>query len=315
MKAIYAFLLVLVIIFAGNYWYSQAGLVCALPIEYSIGEFDDRFGIDRDQAVAALTAAEAVWEDSLGRDDIFQYNEEGKGVQVNFIYDERQRQADAASNAKDDLDVRGEANEVLVELHAQLVSEYKAHEQDYETKRSAYEAELAAYNAEVEKYNSQGGAPPDVYEELERQRVDLDVKRGEINALMEKLNELSYRINEIGDKGNELINEYNNRVRQFNDTYVHEHEYTQGDYQGRAINVYTFSNQDELTLVLAHEFGHSLAIDHLEGTSSIMYYLMGGQPLPPTLSEEDIAAFTETCDINTFQKMYRAVYNGLINRG
>lgn len=306
MRAIFLLLLLVVVGF-GSYIYIEPKLpLCRLPVEYSIGTFDERFGISREEASLALTESEAIWESSLGNKNIFSYRDDAK-LKVNFIYDERQQQAESAESAREDISTRGGANEVLVTLHQQLVEEYEAYELDYETKRLAYEKDLSEYNAEVEKYNQNGGAPPNVYEDLEERKKRLDKDGTEVNSLADTLNDLALRINSIGDKGNELISEYNQRVRSFNDTYVHEHEYTQGDYQGRVINVYTFDSKRELTLVLAHELGHALAVGHVENTASVMYYLMGGQPEPAVLSEEDIEAFKVVCEGDIISRLWSAL--------
>lgn len=316
MKWIASVVLIAALLVAGNYWYASMGLVCKLPVSYSIGDIDERFDLSEADVLAAATKAENIWEEALEDKNIFNY-EEGASLQINFIYDERQANADAASQVLEDLDTRGEANEVLVELHGQLLKEYEGYEEEYQTKRQQYEEKLDAYNEKVEKYNSSGGAPPEVYEELEKERKELDDERVEINDLADQLNELSQRINSIGEKGNELIDEYNNRVYQFNDSFVHDHEFTQGDYRSREINIYTFSDERELVLVLAHELGHALSLGHVENEASVMYYLMGEQSTPLTLTEEDRQSFEETCSDSWFGVLLnplKVLYNSLINR-
>jgi hypothetical protein len=287
MRSIYLLFLVLILGALGHYFYRPILPMCSLPVAYTIGYVDDRFGVSEAEAKEALSKAEAVWEDSLGRDDIFLYRENAP-LKINFIYDERQRQAEEINRALDELSVRGDANEVLVELHRRLVSEYQAHEVRYEALRSAYEAKLDAYNREVESYNSNGGAQTDVYDNLERRRHELDREREEVNRLGATMNRLVDQINTVGEKGNELIRDYNERVHRFNHAFGHEHEFTQGDYSTREINVYSFSNERELVLVLAHELGHSLSIAHVENEDSIMYYLMGAQPDPLRIGVGDL---------------------------
>lgn len=48
-------------------------------------------------------------------------------------------------------------------------------------------------------------------------------------------------------------------------------------------------------MVLAHEFGHSMSLDHVDNDESIMYYLMGGQPDSLEPSNEDLASFATIC--------------------
>jgi hypothetical protein len=315
MRALLLFFVGLTVIVLGNYWFNPYLPMCRPPVEYSVGTFDERFGISREDAVAALREAESIWERALDRYDIFTYND-GSRLVVNFIYDERQRSAEAAERARQDLSTRGDANEVLVELHKKLVEEYNTYASEHQTRLAAFEAKQTAYNAEVERYNQEGGAPPEVYARLEKTRTELDRERLEINELSQTLNDLVDQINVVGEKGNELVGEYNDRVRDFNDDFAHGHEYTQGDYNAKEINVYSFVNREELVLVLGHELGHALAIGHVENSQSLMYYLMKEQPDPPTLSVEDMAAFRELCEAGFFARLlgsFQSVYNGLIN--
>ncbi len=302
MKFLQIFLSLVIVCLIGTFLFQLVNPSCNLPVRYSMGSFDDRFGVSKKDAESALREAESLWENSLGRDDIFSY-EEDSSLKINFVYDERQRQAAAASQARKDLLIRGDANEVLVELHKQLVAEYSVHESSYNQMVSSYETELLSYNEEVENYNSVGGAPAEAYQDLEDRRIDLDRKRREINSLNETMDDLVNQINSIGEKGNELITEYNERVNRFNDAYIHDHEYTQGDYRSREINVYAFTNRYELVLVLAHELGHALGIEHVNSSSSVMYYLMGGQSNPLSLSEEDRSAFATSCEIGFLNKL------------
>lgn len=315
MRALLTLVISLTVVALGNYWFNPYLPICRLPVTYTIDNFDEAFGISEEKALLALEEAEAVWEESLGRKDIFEYQDDAQ-VRISFIYDERQQAAAEAESIRRDLSVRGDANEVLVELHGRLVEEYDTNNIEYQARLAKYEAEQDAYNAEVERYNRQGGAPPEAYEELERERERLEQERKSINELAEKLTDLAVRINDIGDKGNELVGEYNERVESFNDTFAHGHEYTQGDYRGREINVYSFVSHEELVMVLTHELGHSLAIGHVENPESMMYYLMDAQPYPANLTEEDKEAFTLACGGNFGSRLlgsFRAVYNGLVN--
>ncbi len=313
----YLFMLIIgfVVVTLGNYWFNPYLAVCRLPIVYSIGELDNRFGVTNEEALSALTKAEAVWEEALGRDDIFTYDENGP-FKVNFIYDERQRRAEAALQAENNLDVRGEANEVLTELHSRLVAEYAEYDAEYRSRSAAYNANLAEYNAEVEKHNNAGGASPEVYAELQNRRAELEAERRELESLFGQLESLYEQINSIGKKGNELIGEYNELVQDFNHTFAHGHEYTQGDYRTKEINIYSFTSEEDLVLVLAHELGHALAIGHVDDSSGIMYYLMKEQPKPATLSEADQRAFMAACEAPLTHRLlapWVTIYNGLVN--
>ena len=46
---------------------------------------------------------------------------------------------------------------------------------------------------------------------------------------------------------------------------------------------------------MVHELGHALDIPHVEGSESMMYYLLGNQPVPAALSLTDTEALFATC--------------------
>ena len=310
MRATYAVALMLTILLAGTYWYSSVEAVCKLPVYYTLGELDERFGLSETEVKNRLSEAESVWEDATGR-NLFTYLPEAD-MKVNFIYDDRQASADAAEAAKERLEVTETVNEKLGETYAELIAKYNERELSYESRRADYEQRLNQYNARVEKYNQEGGAPPDVYEELQQEKEHLDQDRKLVNAMAEELNELSFQINQIGEQGNVLIDKYNENVRRFNDVFGHSEEFTQGDYEGRDINIYTFQNSWELKLVLAHEFGHALALGHVENEKSIMYYLLGEQPLEIEPSAEDLAEFQSVCgDVTTYERLREQISNWL----
>jgi uncharacterized phage infection (PIP) family protein YhgE len=302
MRTPFAVSLMLSIFLLGAYWYTSVEAVCRLPIYYTIGEVDERFDLSKDEIRMALSEAESIWEEATGR-NLFTYDE-GSSIKVNFIYDERQRAAEEAEELKEKLDAKENVNDALGETYAELVKQYQNKQLDYQNAKETYERKLNKYNAEVNKYNEQGGAPSEVFAKLEKDRQALDKELVAINATAKKLNDLSAKINEVGDRGNELIEQYNDSVVRFNDSYGSSEEFTQGDYQGDEINIYTFKDKQELALVLAHEFGHSMSLDHVDNEKSIMYYLMGNQPKTLEPTTEDLAAFATVCgDVTTYQKL------------
>ena len=51
---------------------------CAEPIPYTLGSFDEKFKISRSYFLDALKEAEALWEESFGK-DLFVFMPEGAG--------------------------------------------------------------------------------------------------------------------------------------------------------------------------------------------------------------------------------------------
>jgi hypothetical protein len=291
----FSYLLALTLTLAGavTFWYQRTEAICPALLGYRVGTIDSHFTLSKEEAIAQLASAESLWEASVGR-DLFYYDENAD-LAVEFIFDERQATADSELNQKQTLDAQKAENDVVFEKINDLQKEYEERSRDYQGKVSAYEGRLSAYNDKVSKYNDQGGAPAEVFDELEKEKNDLADEASELNVIANQLNEMANKINELGDQGNKLVEAYNREVQVYNDEFGYSREFTQGDFQGDRINVYKFSNNAELQKVLVHELGHALGIDHVEGESSVMYYLLGDTNTTPSLSREDKDAFVSVC--------------------
>lgn len=302
MRKSFAVLLIVTVLFGGGYFYYIAQAVCKVPITYTLGYIDDRFNLSDEEARLALADAESAWEDATGK-NLFSYEADGDLV-INFTYDQRQEFVEAENELKDKLDATENISEAIGETYATLVEQYSDLEISYKDRVEAYERKLNRYNQEVEHYNSQGGAPSEVYAQLETQKKELSGELEELRGLEEKLNKLVDEINRVGEKGNSIINTYNKGVHVYNETFGESHEFTQGDYRSNEISIYTFENPTELKLVLIHEFGHALSLDHVENERSVMHYLIGGQPDTLELTDEDLSEFDRVCgEKNLFEKL------------
>lgn len=93
-----------------------------------------------------------------------------------------------------------------------------------------------------------------------------------------------------------MVENYNENVGEFNDRYAQEaREFTQGDFSDGRINIYTYTDEQELTTVLIHELGHAMSLEHVDGSSSMMYFQIGEQPLEFELSATDLSEFNRVC--------------------
>ena len=277
----------------------MAQAVCPAPLAYSIGEIDESFGLSHDDVRLALSDAESVWEDATGQ-NLFIYDEDSIFT-INFIYDERQEYADAEGNFKEKLDKTQTVSDAISQTYSKLVASYNNLQIDYSDKVERYEKNLAAYNTQVGELNAQGGAKPKEYEALQERKVELDAEQASLNTLSQELTVLVKEINEIGDRGNVLVETYNRGVNEYNDTFGESHEFTQGTYSSdKRIDIYTYADNDELRLVLAHEFGHALSLDHVTNEESVMYFLIGEQPTEFAPTEEDMSEFIRVCSKKSF---------------
>jgi len=237
---------------------------CNTSIAYRVGSVDPRFNLPSDQFDTVLGEAAAVWEDTTGY-DLFT-EQSNAALPVNLVFDDRQAEFLSRKQLASEItDQSGSYDDLRAE---------------FEADRVAYEAAVRALNQEIESYNQQGGAPPDKYQELEARRRALNQQADTLNARADQLNSMAGSLNEKVDTLNTDVG------RMFD----------QGEYTGDTINIYQFDTIDDLSLVLAHEFGHALGLDHVENSHSVMYYLMKDQDVTdPQLTQEDRAALTDRC--------------------
>ncbi|MEZ4103787.1 MAG: matrixin family metalloprotease [Candidatus Paceibacterota bacterium] len=289
--------IIFILISVTSFWYTSSANICPAPIKYSVGSVDDRFEIEEDEIKVILERVEALWEKTAGR-DLFIYDPASKFT-VNFIYDERQQLVRTEEEWRISLDEEEKYGKELLEEVNQMNEEYKKVESEYKKQRGTYENRLATYNKKVEDYNSQGGAPENKYKELQKEQEYLSEIMSDLIIAENNLNSLVNDINKKGEEVNLVIEKYNQNVKEYNEIFGNREVFTQGDFKRERINIYKFSNETELSRVLAHEFGHSLGIEHVEGNESIMYYLMDEESGSLVLSEPDKVALVEVCGDGT----------------
>lgn len=221
---------------------------CSTPITYKVDTVDPKFNLSRDKFIADVQDAANIWNKQEGK-NLFKYDPNGE-VSVNLIFDERQAQSNQI-NALDN-----QLNSQKGELNAQI--------KDYETQVASFKSRLAQHNATVQSWNRQGGAPQDVYDQLEKERVDLQAQADQLNSLAKKLNLSSenYSLN---------VGKLNSAIGTFNTELASKPE--EGIFMGdkNRIEIYFDNNQAELVHTLAHELGHAIGLEHNNDQNSIMF--------------------------------------------
>lgn len=288
---------VLLILSLSLYWFSVSGLYCAAPLSYKVVALDERFDLSLAEADLIVAEATEAWEQKIGR-ELFYPTSENSDIEINFIFDDRQASALAEEALRESLDEKEATTENLNTAYEKMVADYHKKREEYEVKVAAYEERLAQYNAVVSKYNEAGGAPERVYEELADRQNRLNTTAEALEIEGQELDVIATNVNKLGERGNEVIRQYNADVNKYNNKFGVSEEFTQGDYQSGSINIYTFTSKEELLIVMAHELGHTLDIGHVEGSESIMYYLMEDQPIPLTLSGTDFEALLAKCGVS-----------------
>jgi len=268
--------------------------VCDETLFYSLGNIDPRFNISREEILNIIQSSESVWEKELGK-NVFEYRE-GAEFKINFIFDERQERTDEQSKLNEHLESLEYDKENLSEEYQKKYSAYNKVSSEYEKKIAYYEKEVDDFNEEVEKWNKKGGLSEEKYEDLKDKEKELEELKDELDAERKRINRLAEEVNKIVNKENTLVENYNKRIQTYRDKFGEATEFNQGEYDGISINIYQFHEDNDLILVLVHELGHALGINHVENSQSIMYYLMENQDLENIhLTAEDLNAIKSIC--------------------
>jgi hypothetical protein len=249
---------------------------CEEPITYTVGSFDRRFGLSYGEFVEALFEAEAIWEEPFGR-NLFSYEPAiESALPINLVYDYRQ-----------------EATRELLELESGLKeseSTYRTLEARYNTLKKSYDAELTSYNSRfalLERRNAQYEAQVDAWnagprtsntghKTLEDERLAINAEMESLRRLENSLNQRVREINVLVERLNRLARVLNLGASQFDAIGASRGEIFEGgvyyvDERGRGIDVYEFGSREKLIMLLAHELGHALGLDHLDDSEAIMY--------------------------------------------
>lgn len=269
---------------------------CVAPIYYSIGEFDSRFDITHEEFLSVLRDAEEVWEEKAGK-ELFIYRENG-AFEINLIFDERQEKTELVLATEEELNIEQVGYSEADSVYRNVLSSYEAAASALEISVNEYGALSSAYSRDVSKWNASSKQDREEYLRLEKQLdvledayIKLEAEKMRVENIYQDLQEaLRYR--------NALVAEYNKSVNLFNEEFAGAESFDQGDYTRGEINIYQFQNEDDLRLVLAHEFGHALGIGHVEDETAIMHYLLGEQSKNPLeLTEDDLAGFNARCSL------------------
>lgn len=224
--------------------YSQ----CDSPLPYKLGSIDQRFRLTDNEALNDINASTDLWSAQEGK-QLF-INSPDADLTVNFVYDQRQA-LDTAIN---------QLNAKLQQNNSSLQQQVT----DYQNQVDAFEQKLTSFNNTVNKYNREGGAPPSVYNDLVRQQ-------NELNAQGDALNARARQLNLSTNNYNEGVSVLNQDVNRFNDAIAQKPEEGVYDSGLNTITIYFAGNRQELLHTLAHEFGHSLGMVHVNNQNAIMY--------------------------------------------
>lgn len=273
---------------------------CSFTTTYSIGTFDERFGISKEKFLADIEEASMLWDEPFNT-RYFAYKEEGGDITINLIYDKRQETTNKLEVVNSTISAGRQEYEALKNEYTPLVESYEKAKVLLATRIREYKTRTDSYNQTVLYWNNQGGAPKAEYDELAREKINLDREANLLKQAQDSLNAQVPKLNQMVTEMNEVIAKHNLSIKTYNTVgAVIGKEFDEGQYEQtfgkRSISIYQFDNDNKLIRVLAHEFGHALGLDHVEDEDALMYYL--NESTNEILTDADITELKKACKIN-----------------
>jgi len=270
---------------------------CRTPIKYSLGTFNEQFGISKEEFLRSVKTAEEIWEKPIGR-NLFEYSADGK-LKINLIYDVRQEATIKLNNLGISVGDDKSSYEKLKREYDLLQAVYNSQKKSLEDKVIAFQKRQDEYEKEVTSWNEKGGANEETYQKLNNKKITLEKEVVDIKKKQASLNKVSEDINALVITINRLIASLNIQVGDFNTIGKELGEFEEGTYQssaeGEKIEIYQFDSKTKLTRVLAHEFGHALGLDHVDDEKAIMYRLNNG--INEELTSSDLSMLRVLCKL------------------
>ena len=282
--------------------YQTAGqyFPCKVSIPYMIERVDPRFDVSVADVSRAAEDAVRVWETAANRDLFHEISTGTPVIKIRLQYDLRQQTTETLKDLGEKINNSSEKYDDIKADYNASRAQYLQKKTEFESEASLFDRDATAYQQEVDTWNRRGGAPPDTAARLNAKKYDLQKRQEQLVVDQRAVNQLADDVNALARRLNLMAGDINETARTYNRVGAQTgEEFEEGVFESRAgeetITVYEFDSQKRLTRLLAHEFGHALGLDHVQGETSIMYRLNQSSNSNPT--SDDVDALITRCKL------------------
>ena len=236
-------------------------------MRYRIGEVDPRFHVSKTQVENLAQQATEIWHQGTMK-SLFVYDPNAK-LAINLIYDQRQAESSARSQEIRILENSQQYTKSEKQKIQQLQSEIDFANLQLDQQKTNYQSKVDQYNQLVNQLNqSRQNLDANQRFQLDQQKNQLIIEQSQLKQQLDDYNQKINVLNQQVNQFNSVNQQYNQSVDQFNLRFQ-PRQFDKGVFDGRSINIYEFSSDDDLRVTIAHELGHALVhiLDNLDKQS------------------------------------------------
>ena len=267
-------------------FYSQRSLIesmnpCERYLTISIGTIDPEFEISREEIEKIALEANNEWESEIRK--LFPGLIE-EHITIKFIHN------NDTETGKEEYRWKNKIRIIQNSIQKRRLS-YISNLQNLHKEWETFEEEVNSYDQK--RIVWQRNVDVKTIEDLNLLREYLLKKENTLELKKMNLEKEYDELKEMRSARDSLMNEYNRR-------FDLKKEITLGVYERngsiKSIEIYYYSNLEQLKSILLHEFGHVYGVKHIENSSSIMRHKIEANGIiKANLSEADIEAIKTIC--------------------
>ncbi len=269
---------------------------CLQPISIGIGTVDPHFAVSRQELKEAALRAEKIWEDIEHR-DLFTIADTGD-VTINLVYDKRQQAEEQLQQLGQSISSAMEQHDKLDRLYTDARQVFDDANDLYNEHRETFIQHNDAYTKHLDAVQGNANATQADYDAVNTERATLQKELDALKKEQVKVESLRTRVNALVDEEHQLVPDINKNIENYSDVAGSRgDEFETGVYHsgadGQNINIYIYTDKDQLARLLTHEMGHAVGLLHVEDPQAIMYRLNESKKLQTT--DADVQAIHQLC--------------------